>query len=61
LRAILKHAYENVPFYHKKFKRAGIKPDDIKSFSDLRKVPFTTKFEIQASPLKDVVARNVRF
>jgi phenylacetate-CoA ligase len=59
LRAILKHAYENVPFYHKKFRRTGIKPDDIKSFSDLYKVPFTTKFEIQASPFEDVVARNV--
>lgn len=59
LKAILRHAYENVPFYHKKFRQAGIKPDDIKSFSDLHKVPFTTKFEIQASQFKDVVAGNV--
>jgi phenylacetate-CoA ligase len=59
LRAILKHAYENVPFYHKKFRQVGIKPDDIKSFSDLQKVPFTTKFEVQASSFKDIVARNV--
>jgi len=58
-KAILKHAYENVSFYHKKFRKAGIKPDDIKSFSDLYKVPFTTKSEIQASPFEDIVARNV--
>lgn len=59
LRAIIKHAYENVPFYHRKFDKAGIKPDDIKSVDDLSKVPMTTKFEIQGSSLEDIVARNI--
>jgi len=59
LRAIIKHAYENVPFYHRKFDKAGIKPDDVKSVADLAKVPLTTKSEIQASSLEDIVARNV--
>ncbi|RLI39757.1 phenylacetate--CoA ligase family protein, partial [Candidatus Bathyarchaeota archaeon] len=45
LRAIVKHAYSNVPFYHKKFEEAGIKPDDIKSVEDLNKIPLTTKLE----------------
>jgi phenylacetate-CoA ligase len=58
LRAMIKHAYENVPFYHMKFNEAGIRPDDVKSIEDLAKVPVTTKTEIQASSLKDIVARN---
>jgi len=59
LRVIIKHAYENVPFYHKKFDESGIKPDDVKSIADLSKVPVTTKSEIQARPFEEVVARNV--
>jgi len=59
LRAIIKHAYENVPLYRRKFNSVGIKPEDIQSFADLSKVPVITKSEIQASSLEDVVARNV--
>ncbi|MEM2291979.1 MAG: phenylacetate--CoA ligase family protein [Nitrososphaerota archaeon] len=56
---MLKYAYENVPFYHRKFKHVGIKPDDIRSENDLAKIPFTTKFEIQTSPFEDVVSKTV--
>jgi len=59
LKAIVKHAYENVPFYHRKFDRAGIRPDDIRSTADLCKIPPTTKSEIQSNPLGDVIARNI--
>jgi phenylacetate-CoA ligase len=56
---IVRHAYENVPFYHRKFDAAGIKPDDIKSVKDLAKIPVTTKSEIQSSPMNDVLSRGV--
>jgi len=59
LRAIVKHAYENVPFYHRKFDEAKVRPDDVKSVSDLVRIPMTTKFEIQASSLEKATARNV--
>jgi phenylacetate-CoA ligase len=58
-RALVRHAYENVAFYHKKFREAGVKPDDIKSFDDFYRIPVTTKFEIQACNPKDVINRNV--
>jgi len=58
-RALVRHAYENIVFYHRKFKEAGVKPDDIKSFNDIYKIPVTTKFEIQACNPKDVIDRNV--
>src|SRR4030042_6710922 len=32
-------AYENSKFYHKLYSDAGIEPDDIKKFDDIKKVP----------------------
>lgn len=59
LRSIVKHAYEHVSFYHRKFDDAGIKPDDVKSVDDLSKVPVTTRSELQNNPIEDLVSRNV--
>ena len=39
--------YNNVPFYQKKFKELKIKPDDIKKFEDIKKLPFTTKDDLR--------------
>ena len=45
--SIIKYAYENSPFYHRKFDEAGIKPSDIRSLDDFyKKVPFTSKHEL---------------
>jgi len=49
LRWSLKHAYENVPHYKKKFDDAGVHPDDLKSLADLAKFPFTTKQDLRAT------------
>jgi phenylacetate-CoA ligase len=49
LRCLLEHAYTTVPFYHKKFVEAGIKPADIRTYSDLEKIPLLTKTEIKAA------------
>lgn len=48
LRWTLKHAYENVPFYRKRFDEAGVHPEDLRSLEDLRKFPFTTKDDLRA-------------
>ena len=37
----------NATFYRKRFEEAGIKPEDIKSLDDLRKIPFTTKQDLR--------------
>ena len=47
LKAQVRHVYENTSFYRKKLNNAGITPDDIKGLDDLRKIPFTTKQELQ--------------
>ena len=41
LKWTVRHAYENCPFYKKQFDRAGVKPEDIKTLDDIRRLPFT--------------------
>ncbi len=31
----VRHAYDNSPFYRKKFDDAGVKPDDVRSLDDI--------------------------
>jgi len=47
LKFLIKHAYENTPYYHRKFKERGLKPDDIKTKEDLAKLPALTKEEFR--------------
>ena len=43
----LKHAYDNVEHYRKKFDAAGAKPGDLKTLDDLAKFPLTTKSDLR--------------
>src|SRR5829696_980084 len=43
----LRHAYENVPHYRRKFDAAGARPGDFKDLSDLERFPFTTKQDLR--------------
>ncbi|MFF9038753.1 phenylacetate--CoA ligase PaaK [Streptomyces sp. NPDC014892] len=62
LRATLRHAYDNVELYRKKFDAAGVGPDDCRSLDDLARFPFTTKADLRdtypfgmfAVPMADV-------
>lgn len=58
LRSIINHAYYNTEFYHRKFKDAGVKPEDIKTIHDLNKLPFTTKQEVREHSLGSILAKN---
>jgi len=59
LRAIIRHAYENVPFYRQKFDSAGVRPEDIKTAGDLPKLPITTKQEVKENFPDRIVAKGV--
>ena len=37
----------NSPFYKKRFEDNHLKPEDIRSLNDLRKIPFTTKQDLR--------------
>ena len=43
LQKLLRHCYENVPYYTKLFNRLGLKPEDIQTRADLAKLPVLTK------------------
>ncbi len=47
LKLLLDKVYRSNPFYIKKFKTYGVKPEDIKNLNDIVKLPFTSKIEFQ--------------
>ncbi|MER5765518.1 phenylacetate--CoA ligase PaaK [Streptomyces sp. NPDC002082] len=47
LRATLRRAYDQVPFYRQAFDKAGLHPDDCRSLADLALFPFTTKSDLR--------------
>jgi len=63
LQSSLNRAYKNVSFYRDIFNKKTVVPEDVKTFSDLDKLPFTTKNDLQdnypyglfAVPLREVV------
>jgi len=63
LQATLSRAYAAVPFYRKQLDDAGVKPGDVRSLSDLSRLPFTAKqdlrynypFNMFAVPMDNVV------
>lgn len=59
LQQLLTHAYENVPYYHKIFKTLGLKPTDIKTIDDLKKLPILTKESIRKH-LPELIPINYR-
>lgn len=63
LKRVLQRVYERVPVYKKKLEEAGVKPSKVKSLSDLKELPFTTKedlfvdypYGLLAEPIEKVV------
>jgi phenylacetate-CoA ligase len=47
LQQVVQRVYHTVGFYKTAFDKAGVKPDDIKTLSDLRRLPFTTKQDLK--------------
>ncbi|HOV86184.1 MAG TPA: phenylacetate--CoA ligase [Syntrophobacteraceae bacterium] len=47
LQSVVERVYATVPFYRKKFQESGVRPGDIQSLADLRRLPFTTKQDLR--------------
>ena len=67
LRALIRHAFENVPYYRERWKALKIAPDDVRSRDDLYKLPVLTKEEIrknadrfisQKTPRRELLSRH---
>lgn len=57
LKNILIHAYNNVPFYKKRFDAVKFNPNKFKDISEINRIPYLTKKDIQNN-LKDIIANN---
>ncbi len=63
LQQVVQRVYHTVGFYRKIFDEAGVKPDDLKTLGDMKRLPFTTKqdlrdgypFGLFAVPMSNVV------
>ncbi|HEV2440607.1 MAG TPA: phenylacetate--CoA ligase [bacterium] len=63
LAGLVARVYARVPFYREAFDRAGVRPEQIRSLDDLRRLPFTRKTDLRdhypfglfAVPLEQVV------
>lgn len=47
LARLVQHAYDNVPFYRRRFQEAGVQPAEIQSPGDLGRIPLLTREDIQ--------------
>ncbi len=59
LRALVRHAYENVRHYRDLFDRADLQPDHVQSLADLTRIPLTSRSDLQSAPAQAVVARGL--
>jgi phenylacetate-CoA ligase len=59
LRQLVRHAYENVPYYRRLFDEAGLKPGDIRGLADLHRIPVTTKATLQALGGSEMLTRGL--
>ncbi|MFA5880756.1 MAG: phenylacetate--CoA ligase [Eubacteriales bacterium] len=63
LQTVVREVYEKVPFYKRIFDKQGVKPRDVKSLEDIKRLPFTDKealienypFGMFAVPIKEIV------
>ncbi len=59
LRRLIRHAYDNVPYYRRLFDSAGLQPHQISCAEDLARLPVTSREDLMNRPPEDVVARGL--
>jgi len=59
LTTLVRHAYDNVAMYRKKYDEAGVKAEDIESVDDIHKLPFITKDDLRSSFPDGLLAKNI--
>ena len=58
LRALIKHAYKNVPYYQRILRERGLTDNDVQTVEDLQKLPILTKDLIREHFL-DLTSRDI--
>lgn len=59
LKALLRHAYENVSYYHKVFRNNSFRPTDFNRLEDMQRIPILKRSSLRLKP-EELLARNIR-
>ncbi|MHB1295051.1 MAG: phenylacetate--CoA ligase family protein [Anaerolineae bacterium] len=59
LQALVRHAYDQTPYYRHMMAARGLEPDGICSLADLARLPLITKEDVRENA-QDMIARDVR-
>jgi phenylacetate-CoA ligase len=62
LKWTVNHVYNGCDFYRRRFDEAGVKPNDINSLKDIKRLPFTTAKDLQEGyplPLRSVALKDI--
>jgi phenylacetate-CoA ligase len=57
---LVRHAYENVPFYAKYYRSASFHPNDLRSLEDFHRMPSVTKDQVIANFPERILATGVK-
>ena len=49
LQVLVRHAYDTVPFYRKRFDEHGVSPEDIKNLCDISRLPILTREDVRSA------------
>lgn len=58
LQRLIRHSYANTEYYRRRMDEAGISPDEIKSLSDLARMPMLSKADVRSNLHFDLFAAN---
>jgi phenylacetate-CoA ligase len=56
LQKLVTHAYDQVPFYRRRFDRAGVRPADIRSLADIHRLPVIEKRDLADAGAERITA-----
>jgi len=59
LQALIRHAYEKVPYYRSLFQSVGLLPEDIRTAKDLQRIPMTTKDDLRTAGVERITAKGI--
>ena len=57
IKKMMRHVFNNVPYYRKAFKDKNLRPEDIKNKEDLAKIPVLTHQDVRQN-LRDLISAN---
>lgn len=59
LQAMIRHTYENVPYYRSLFQSVGLLPEEIQTVNDLKHIPITTKDDLRTAGVERITAKGI--